>query len=1170
MLSLRVAVAVSLLALLSACSGDATPPVAPKRTPPDSLPGGPVGVIAVNVVGLPQSTAADVVVSGANGFERRLTATATLTGLPLGRYRVTTGTVHVEDGEWVPAVTEQDVLVSAASTVQSVEALYRLVLRRSRIAVQVTGLPGSTPANMVLNGPGGLSRAVTASDTVDANATGDWTLVAEPVTVGGYTYTASPATQTGTLRSRDALLRFSVAYALGTGSIAVSVTGVPAGSAGLVTVTGPNGYLRIVTATETLVDLTPGLYTVSAAPVTVAGVLFQPSPASRTVAVSASVVAQPAPVSYASQSGSIAVTVTGLPSGAIGDVLVAGPAGFSAVVTASTTLEALPPGSYTLTARTVRTSLGSYGGTLSVGALTVAANTTAASTATYTALPSVVMLTVTGVPSGASAALTLTSPSNAVSAPTTSTTLSTAASGRWRLVAATISSGGYRYAPSPASFDQTVLAGDTLRFPVAYTLSTGAIAVTVGGLPNGTNGSVTITGPNDYRQTVAVTTTITDLSPGAYTVAAAAVSAAGISYVPTPASRTLTVSATLVAQAAAVSYTGQFGRLMISASGLPTGAVPNYTLSGASSRSITGAGTADSLPSGAYRVAAMPVVSGGSTFVPTPTESAVTIATGATAATSFSYASSTGGGGLNVRIAGAYLTQAVQRMDGSVPLVSGRAALLRVFVVASGANSLSPTIRVRLYSAGVPYQTLTIPAPAVGVPLSVNEGVLSDSWNAVVAAGDMRTDMQVVADIAPSTPLDDANVADNTWPETGARTFDVRSVAPMSIRFVPIRNSADGLTGNVTSLNAEGLTADVRRVHPLGQVNVSVRSTFTSAVTGGLQSSDGNGAWNSMLNELEALRTIEGGGLTHYVGVVSTTYGSGMAGLAYVGGRTSVNWDKSGAASVIAHEVGHNFGRSHAPGCGTTQLDGAYPDGTGKSDAWGWNGAALLNPSSTYDIMSYCAPTWVSAYGWGRVMNNRQIFGGMVAAAQVAEGPSVWARQSSIVIWGTVQHGTVTLQPALVVETTPSVPGAGMGTYRLDMVDERGNVMRSIRFDASPTDHQRAVEGFAMAIPLAGMSSGIAELRLFRGAEVVARQRGVSVAGAADSAPVAFQRRGRRVSVAWNSVSWPLLLVQDAVTGDVLGLLRDGQAEFDRPTSGPIVITLSDGVRSRTVRKSFL
>ena len=110
------------------------------------------------------------------------------------------------------------------------------------------------------------------------------------------------------------------------------------------------------------------------------------------------------------------------------------------------------------------------------------------------------------------------------------------------------------------------------------------------------------------------------------------------------------------------------------------------------------------------------------------------------------------------------------------------------------------------------------------------------------------------------------------------------------------------------------------------------------------------------------------------------------------------------------------------------------------------------------------------------MLNNRQIFG-FVASSRESDGPTVWAKQPSLVIWGTVQQGTATINPAMAVETMPSIPAEGRGTYRMDLLDSLGRVLRSVRFDASQTDHQGDLEGFSMALPLTWLNGDVAELR---------------------------------------------------------------------------------------------
>jgi hypothetical protein len=79
-----------------------------------------------------------------------------------------------------------------------------------------------------------------------------------------------------------------------------------------------------------------------------------------------------------------------------------------------------------------------------------------------------------------------------------------------------------------------------------------------------------------------------------------------------------------------------------------------------------------------------------------------------------------------------------------------------------------------------------------------------------------------------------------------------------------------------------------------------------------------------------------------------------------------------GASETHAHEVGHNHGRWHAPGCGASQPDPSYPyvsDGKGYigNTAFQNYGFDIQEQSvypydSTYDMMSYCGPEWISDY----------------------------------------------------------------------------------------------------------------------------------------------------------------------------------------------------------------
>jgi glucose/arabinose dehydrogenase len=71
----------------------------------------------------------------------------------------------------------------------------------------------------------------------------------------------------------------------GPGVLALTITGIPAGSAGAISVSGPNGFQRNLGASTALSALAPGMYTVSAANVLSGNALLVPQPANQSVQV---------------------------------------------------------------------------------------------------------------------------------------------------------------------------------------------------------------------------------------------------------------------------------------------------------------------------------------------------------------------------------------------------------------------------------------------------------------------------------------------------------------------------------------------------------------------------------------------------------------------------------------------------------------------------------------------------------------------------------------------------------------------------------------------------------------------------------------------------------------------------------------------------------------------
>ncbi len=73
--------------------------------------------------------------------------------------------------------------------------------------------------------------------------------------------------------------------------------------------------------------------------------------------------------------------------------------------------------------------------------------------------------------------------------------------------------------------------------------TTGTLVVATTGLPAGVNASVRVTGPNNFQQDLTASQTLAGLAAGSYSVAAAPVTASGVSYTPTPATQSAVVVA---------------------------------------------------------------------------------------------------------------------------------------------------------------------------------------------------------------------------------------------------------------------------------------------------------------------------------------------------------------------------------------------------------------------------------------------------------------------------------------------------------------------------------------------------------------------------------------------------------------------------------------------------
>ena len=622
--------------------------------------------------------------------------------------------------------------------------------------------------------------------------------------------------------------------------------------------------------------------------------------------------------------------------------------------------------------------------------------------------------------------------------------------------------------------------------------------------------------------------------------------------------RTVNVSAGGTAQTTfTVVCAATTGKLTVTVAGLPSGADAAVTVTGPGnfSRSVTATRTLNDLAAGDYTVSAAEVSAGGSRYTATPASQTVAVAAGGSASAAVTYAAAAAT--LNLRIDGWQLTQGIQTGDNGIPLIANRDGYLRVFVVANETNRATPRVRVRLYRNGNLSRTFLIPAPGGSTPTQRADEPLAASWNVKIPRDLIAQGLEVLADVDPDNEIVEQDEDDNRFPVSGtAAAPQVRTAPVLGVRFVPVRQQASGLTGDVSDANRGRYLELTRKLYPLPGTDGDVHAVYTTATSEPLQPGNANGAWGTVLGELELLRVAEASGRSYY-GVVRLDYSSGLAGVGFIGVPTAMGYDDPGdRARVVAHELGHTWGRDHTPSCGPPEVDPTYPYPGGGIGVYGLDvGQEILKPPTVPDIMGYCGDPWISDYTYEAVRTFRAQSGVVMTSG----GP-----QRSLLVWGRVVEGRPVLEPAFELVTRPTLP-ARPGPYAVEALAADGSRLFEVSFDAVPVaDDPRGSRHFAFAVPLgeaAAARLGSLRLRAPTGDASAVR---AALPGAAARAPTAVEARrtGGGVALRWDAAQSPMVMVRDPRTGQVLSLARGGAADVVTDAA-ELELLVSDRVGSR-------
>ena len=431
----------------------------------------------------------------------------------------------------------------------------------------------------------------------------------------------------------------------------------------------------------------------------------------------------------------------------------------------------------------------------------------------------------------------------------------------------------------------------------------------------------------------------------------------------------------------------------------------------------------------------------------------------------------------------AYLVQAAQSHRGTVRLVAGRQALLRVFGISDIPISYQLRPVATFYLNGEEVHEVRMP-PLAFVPTEVMEGQFDRSFNATIPGSVIQPGLAMVVELDPDGIVPQASTSvsrfeTNVW---------VSELPDLETILVPVHFASDSNkthNSKVTEFAQDLATHDetgfmwyVSNMLPVGDMRIQVRKPYVTQ-----SDQDDDGAF-ALLREIAMLRFLAAGGTSQYYhglwarpkSVSNQGNWDCCGGVAYLPGYSAISnvfrADGYGpyGRSTFAHELGHNLSLPHAPCGDPSGVDPAFPYSDGSIGTFGFrfrrdpspathgNVGVVVSPLIEKDVMSYCGPRWISDYNFNKARRHRMD----LARAGNAVVAGHATKQEALLLWGAVRDGALRMEPAFTTEAWTRLPEHS-GPYRLTGVATSGEALFQLDFSPDPVDHGGA--SFLFAVP---------------------------------------------------------------------------------------------------------
>jgi hypothetical protein len=331
-------------------------------------------------------------------------------------------------------------------------------------------------------------------------------------------------------------------------------------------------------------------------------------------------------------------------------------------------------------------------------------------------------------------------------------------------------------------------------------------------------------------------------------------------------------------------------------------------------------------------------------------------------------------------------------------VVVGRDAIFRVFVATSAgfsARQLSARVFVQNGTDVDTYFAKTM------VSGPSQEAVLASTFQVAVPKEKIALDTRYALEIVECGVPPSGDAGSARFPERDAVSLGARETGGLKIRVIPL--IANSIAPDTSDMGLAGYRATMLAMYPITALEFSLGDSL---------SVDDATDWMGMLDQVRAKRQLDRPAPdVYYYGMLKPAAtlrdycGSGCtAGIGYVPQGTTAQQASQRAAvglsfgdavswETMAHEVGHNHGRDHAP-CpqsGISGIDPSFPYANGAVGVFGWDARSqsLISPAAT-DIMGYCNKKWISDYTYDGLVNRVALINGALQSQVTTGEPALF------------------------------------------------------------------------------------------------------------------------------------------------------------------------------------